>query len=328
MNGPKYVFIEREGCLWQTPIQFRDVRHVLNIIEWVIGPLGRRLDQSSPRVDGRLPDGSRLHAIIPPIALNGPYLTIRRFRPEPWQLSDLVAVGALTDDMARFLAAAVRHRLNVVIAGGTGGGKTSLLNALGRCIPGRERVVTIEDMAELRLEHPQCLSLEGRPPSVEGRGEITVSDLVREALRMRPDRLIIGEVRGPEAFAFFQAMNTGHPGSLLTIHANGPEEVPRRLETLVLMSGVPMTPATIREYLVNIIDVVVHLERCSGGSRKVTRICEVSKSGGDVGLRDLFWFNRRTGRHEQAASPPAVWNDLHISELLGWWRPVGVDDHA
>lgn len=320
VNGPRFVVIERNGLLWKTPITFRDDRHVLTIVQWVVGRLGRRLDQSTPRVDGRLDDGSRLHAIIHPIAVHGPYLTIRRFRPEPWTLADLTRSEALTPKMAAFIAAAVVHRCNVVIAGGTGSGKTSLLNAAGQSIPARERVITIEDMSELRLQHPQWLALEGRPPNVEGRGEVTLSDLVKEALRMRPDRLIVGEVRGPEAFAFLQAMNTGHPGSLLTIHANRPEEVLRRLETLVLMSGVPLTPSVIREYLVGVIDLILYLERCRDGRRRVVRISELKRDPQvDGELRDLFWFDPLSGRYRQSPEAPHAWAEMQRQGLVTAW---------
>lgn len=294
---PDEVYYERDGCVYPAPdVRFNGPDHLLHLIERIIAPLGRRIDESSPLVDARLPDGSRVHAVIPPVALHGPKLTIRRFLPVPWTLADLAARGALSAEMAAFLAGAVRARVNMVLSGGTGSGKTSLLAALIREIPAEERLVTIEDMAELKLERPHVVALEGRPPNLEGRGEITLRTLIRNALRMRPDRIIVGEVRGEEAFDMLQAMNSGHPGSLTTLHANSPADAIARLEHMVAMSGTRMHPGAVREHLASTIRLVLQVERLADGSRKVVEIAEVTgAAGGRLQVQTLYRFRAESG---------------------------------
>ncbi|MEW5898864.1 MAG: CpaF family protein, partial [Bacillota bacterium] len=293
VNGPRQVYVERGGRLELTGVTFRDDQHVMHIIEKIVAPLGRRIDESTPMVDARLPDGSRVNAIIPPLALNGPTVTIRKFFQDPLTVDDLLALETLTGKMALFLEACVRARLNLVVSGGTGSGKTSMLNILSSFIPADERIVTIEDAAELQLRQEHVVTLESRPPNVEGRGEITIRDLVRNALRMRPDRIIVGEVRSGEALDMLQAMNTGHDGSLTTVHANSPRDVLSRLETMVLMAGMDLPVRAIREQISSAVDVIVHMARLKDGSRKVTRITEVQGMEGDViVLQDLFVFEQ------------------------------------
>lgn len=292
VNGPREVWVEREGRLEPAPVRFRDREHIRHIIDRIIARVGRRIDESSPMVDARLPDGSRVNAVIPPVALSGPVLTIRKFRPSPFTLDDLVAMGSLHPAMAGLLAAAVRGKLNILISGGTGSGKTTLLAALAGAIPGEERVITIEDMAELRLPRPHVVALEARPPNVEGRGEIPIRQLVRNALRMRPDRIIVGEVRGEEALDMLQAMNTGHEGSLTTIHANSPHDAFVRLEAMVAMAGGRLPVRVIREHLVAALDLVVQTERLTDGSRKVVAVAEVRGGAGRVRTRAIFRFER------------------------------------
>ncbi|MFL7813548.1 MAG: CpaF family protein [Anaerolineales bacterium] len=275
VNAPGKIFIERNGRLEEVQAAFRDKEHILNVIDRIVAPLGRRVDQSNPFVDARLPDGSRVNAIIPPLALGSPSLTIRRFSAEPFTLNRLVSLETLSAEMAGFLQACVRARLNILISGGTGSGKTSTLNALARCIPSKERLVTIEDTAELQLNATNLVSLESRPPNIEGSGEVNIRTLVRNALRMRPDRIIVGEVRGPEAFDMLQAMNTGHPGSLTTVHANSPTDAVRRLESMVLMAGLELPQPAIREAIANSLDIIIQQERLSSGGRKIVAIAEV-----------------------------------------------------
>ncbi len=289
VNGPQDVYVEREGKLERTTVTFTDDAHVLRIIDRIVSQVGRRVDEASPMVDARLPDGSRVNAIIPPLSLRGPTLTIRKFSREPYSLADLAAFGALTPASATFLAACVRAKVNVLISGGTGSGKTTLLNALSGFIPGNERIVTIEDAAELQLQQRHVVSLEARPPNIEGEGEVRIRELVRNALRMRPDRIIVGEVRGPETLDMLQAMNTGHEGSLTTIHSNTPRDALHRLEMLVLMAGVELPLRAVREQIASAFDLIIHLVRLVDGSRRVNRITEVPGLEGDiVTLQDLF----------------------------------------
>jgi pilus assembly protein CpaF len=289
VNGAEDVYIERAGKLERTSVGFTDDAHVLRIIDRIVSQIGRRVDEGSPMVDARLPDGSRVNAIIPPLSLRGPTLTIRKFSRDPYTLADLASFGALTPTAATFLAACIRGKVNILISGGTGSGKTTLLNALSGFVPGNERIVTIEDAAELQLQQRHVVSLEARPPNIEGEGEIRIRELVRNALRMRPDRIIVGEVRGPETLDMLQAMNTGHEGSLTTIHANTPRDALHRLEMLVLMAGVDLPLRAVREQIASAFDLIVHLVRLIDGSRRVSRITEVFGLEGDVvTLQDLF----------------------------------------
>lgn len=291
VNGPHQIFVERHGKLELTDVRFRDNDHVQHIIEKIVAPLGRRIDESSPMVDARLPDGSRVNAIIPPLAIQGPSITIRKFARDPLTVDDLIRFGTLTEEMAEFLAVCVRCRLNMVVSGGTGSGKTTLLNVLSSFIPPDERIITIEDAAELQLRQAHIVSLESRPANIEGKGAVPIRELVRNALRMRPDRIVVGEVRGGEALDMLQAMNTGHDGSLTTGHANTPRDMLSRLETMVLMSGMELPVRAIREQIASAIDVIVQQTRLRDGSRKVTRISEVQGMEGDViVLQDIFHF--------------------------------------
>jgi pilus assembly protein CpaF len=291
VNGPNQVYCERKGKLILTEIKFRDDEHVMSVIEKIVAPIGRRIDESSPMVDARLPDGSRVNAIIPPLALNGPTITIRKFSKDPFQIEDLVNFGTLTADMATFLDACVKARLNIFVSGGTGSGKTTTLNVLSNFIPDDERIVTIEDAAELQLGQDHIVSLESRPPNIEGKGAITIRDLVRNSLRMRPDRVVIGEVRGSEALDMLQAMNTGHDGSLATGHSNSPRDMISRLETMVLMAGVELPIKAIREQISGALDVIIQQSRLKDGSRRITNITEVQGMEGDViVLQDIFTY--------------------------------------
>lgn len=293
VNGPYQVYVERNGILEKTDIQFRDDAHVLRIIEKIVAPLGRRIDESSPMVDARLADGSRVNAIIPPLALNGPTLTIRKFSSDPFQVADLIRFGTLTPEMAKFLESCVKGRLNIIVSGGTGSGKTTTLGVLSSFIPDNERIITIEDAAELQLRQEHWVRLETRPPNIEGRGEVTMRDLVRNALRMRPERIIVGEVRGGEALDMLQAMNTGHDGSLTTGHANSPRDMLSRLETMVLMAGMDLPVRAIREQIASALDLIVHQSRLRDGSRKITHITEVMGMEGDtIVLQDIFVFEQ------------------------------------
>ena len=310
VNGPKQVWIEREGKLYLTDVAFADAEHVLRIIQRIVAPLGRRCDESSPMVDARLPDGSRVNAIIPPLSLVGPTLTVRKFRRSPLGPSELIGNGTITPQALQFLRACVQGRLNIVVAGGTGAGKTTLLNALSSYLSPRERIVTIEDAAEIRLQQTHVISLETRPSNVEGRGEVSIRDLFRNALRMRPDRIVIGECRGPEALDMLQAMNTGHDGSLTTIHANGPRDALSRIETMVLMSGADLPLRAIREQTVAAIDLVVYVERLQDGTRRVTQVSEVRGLEGEVvTMQDIFAFQR---------------DGFDGERVLGALRPTGI----
>lgn len=293
VNGPNQVYCERSGRLELTSIQFRDDEHVMSIIEKIVAPIGRRIDESSPMVDARLPDGSRVNAIIPPLALKGPTITIRKFAKDPFQITDLINFGTLTEEMAIFLEACVKARLNIFVSGGTGSGKTTTLNVLSNFIPDDERIVTIEDAAELQLGQEHIVSLESRPPNIEGKGAITIRDLVRNSLRMRPDRVVIGEVRGAEALDMLQAMNTGHDGSLATGHSNSARDMIARLETMVLLAGVELPVKAIREQISGAIDLIIQQSRLKDGTRKIVSITEVQGMEGDViVLQDIFTFKQ------------------------------------
>ena len=293
VNGAEHVYIERFGVLEQAEPIFRDDEHLLQVIQRIGARVGRRIDESSPMLDARLPDGSRVNAIIPPLAIDGPALSIRRFGATPITSEKLVALGTWTEEMASFMEACVRCKLNILVSGGTGSGKTTLLNVLSRWIPDNERVVTIEDSAELRLQREHVVRLEARPPNIEGRGEVTERDLVRNSLRMRPDRIIVGEVRGPEALDMLQAMNTGHEGSMSTVHANRPRDALRRLENMVSMTGLNYPVHAMREQMASSLDLMVHLTRVTGGRRKMDRIVEITGIEGDaVCLQELFRYQQ------------------------------------
>jgi len=293
VNGPKKVYIEQKGKIFKTDIVFEDDAHVMRIIDRIISPLGRRCDESSPMVDARLPDGSRVNAVIPPVSLEGPTLTVRKFARKPLTTDDLIRFGTITPEMVEFFKACVEARLNIVVSGGTGSGKTTTLNVLSGFIPGDERIVTIEDAAELQLRQEHWVRMETRKPNIEGKGEITQRDLVINALRMRPDRIVVGEVRGKEALDMLQAMNTGHDGSLTTLHSNSPRDTLSRLETMVLMAGFDLPVKAIREQVSRAIDLVIHQERLKDGSRKVVMVTEVQGMEGDViVLQDVFVFEQ------------------------------------
>jgi pilus assembly protein CpaF len=293
VNGPDNIYIERRGKLEVTSIAFKDNDHLMRVIERIVSSVGRRIDESSPMVDARLQDGSRVNAIIPPLSIDGPVLSIRRFGAEPLRMSSLIENRALTKEIADMLEMCVRARLNVVISGGTGAGKTTLLNALSAYIPENERIVTIEDSAELQLQQPHVVRLETRPPNIEGRGEVTQRDLVRNALRMRPDRIVIGEVRGGEAIDMLQAMNTGHDGSLTTIHANTPRDALSRLETMIQMTGMRLGERAMRQQVAAAIDMVLQVARLSDGSRRITSISEITGMEGDtITMQEIFQYER------------------------------------
>jgi pilus assembly protein CpaF len=296
VNDPDTVWIERYGKLYRTDVRFLGQEHLLQVIDKIVSAVGRRIDEASPMVDARLPDGSRVNAVIHPLAIGGPMLTIRKFSKEPYTVEDLIAFGTLDRRLALFLEACVRGKLNILISGGTGTGKTTLLNVVSAYVPGDERIITIEDAAELRLRQEHVLRLESRPPNIEGKGEVTIRDLVRNALRMRPDRIIVGEVRGAEALDMLQAMNTGHEGSLSTIHANGPRDSLARLETMVLMSGFDLPVRAVREQMASALDLIVHLQRLRDGSRRVVQVTEVEGMEGDtIVLQDVFYYDFSMG---------------------------------
>ncbi len=288
VNGPGEVYVERAGRIERTGVAFGGEAELSHAIERILAPLGRRVDESSPLCDARLPDGSRVNVVIPPLSLSGPCLTIRRFRRQGFSLRDLVAGGTLAPGAGELLALCVTARASVLVSGGTGSGKTTTLNALSGAIPGAERIVTIEDAAELRLRQRHVVRLEARPANLEGRGEVTIRQLVRNALRMRPDRIVVGEVRGAEALDMLQALNTGHEGSLTTVHANSPADALRRVETLALMAGVGLPHSAVREQVASALDLVVHQARLGDGSRRVDSICEVVRVAGGAGTRELY----------------------------------------
>jgi pilus assembly protein CpaF len=293
VNGPKQVYVERGGKLYETEVVFNDNRHLLNVIDRIVSSVGRRIDESSPMVDARLKDGSRVNAIIPPLALDGPSVSIRRFGVDLLTVDHLIEFGSLTEGCAKVLEAMVRARMNILVSGGTGSGKTTLLNVLSGFIPADERVVTIEDSAELQLRQPHIVRLETRPPNIEGRGEVTARDLVRNSLRMRPERIVVGEVRGSEALDMLQAMNTGHDGSLTTIHANSARDALGRVETMVSMSGVNFPVATFRAQMASAIDAVIQIERSEDGRRRLVSIQEVDGMEGDIiTMSEIFSFVR------------------------------------
>ncbi len=293
VNRHDQVYVEKRGKLFATDVVFQDDQHLMLIIDRIVSRVGRRVDESSPMVDARLPDGSRVNAIIPPLALDGPALSIRRFGKHRFDIGALVENGALTWDLVEFLLAVVRARLNVIVCGGTGSGKTTMLNCLSAFVPEDERIITIEDSAELSLQQPHVVRLETRPPNLEGRGEVTQRDLVRNCLRMRPDRIVVGEVRGAEVFDMLQAMSTGHDGSIATIHANSARECLGRLEMMMLLSGASIPQRAMRQQIASAVNIIVHLARLSDGSRKVMRISEVSGMEGEmIMMQDLFEFVR------------------------------------
>ncbi len=310
VNGPKQVYVEQSGKLYRTDIRFKDDDHVMRVIDRIISPLGRRCDEASPMVDARLPDGSRVNAIIPPLSLVGPVLTIRKFAKTPFTEHDLVRFGTLTPEMVEFLKACVQVRMNMVVSGGTGSGKTTLLNVLSSFIPNDERIVTIEDAAELQLRQEHVVTLESKPANIEGKGRITIRDLVANALRMRPDRIIVGECRSGEALDMLQAMNTGHDGSLTTCHSNSPRDTLARLETMVLMAGMDLPHRAIREQISKAIQLVIHQSRMKDGTRKVVNISEVQGMEGDViVMQDIFVFEQ-TG--------------MENGRIFGRLRPTGI----
>jgi pilus assembly protein CpaF len=311
VNSPDEVYFERDGIMYQSDVRFRDVNHVMQIVERIIAPLGRRVDESSPMVDARLPDGSRVNVIIPPLAPKSPTMTIRKFLRSKLTMDDLVGVGTLSAEIGQFLGACVELRLNALVSGGTGTGKTTLLNALSAFIPDSERIVTIEDPLEVQLQQPHIISLEARPPNVDGRGEVAQRDLLRNALRMRPDRILIGEVRGGEAFDMLNAMNTGHEGSLSTIHANSPRDALARLENMVLMANLDLPVRAIREQISSAVHLVLQIARFRDGGRRITHITEVSGMEGEVvTLQDIFRF-KQEGVDEH-------------NRILGRLQPTGI----
>lgn len=311
VNGPKMIFMERNGKIQQSDVRFVDNDHVLRVIERIVTPLGRRIDEASPMVDARLPDGSRVNAIIPPLAIDGPSLTIRKFRRDPLKVQDLVNYGSITPNVVRFLEAAVVSALNIVVSGGTGSGKTTLLNVLSAFIPDDERIVTIEDAAELQLQKPHIVRLEKRPANSEGRGEVSIRDLMVNSLRMRPDRIVVGEVRSGEALDMLQAMNTGHDGSLTSVHSNGARDTLNRIETMVLMSGLELPLRAIRQQISSAVDLIIHIERMRDGTRKVVQCSEVIGMEGDnIVIQDIFAFEQ-TMIDEQG-------------KVIGQLRPLGL----
>jgi pilus assembly protein CpaF len=299
VNAPEEVYFERDGVIYRSPLKFKDTDHVMRIIERIVSPLGRRVDESAPYVDARLPDGSRVNVIIPPLSPRSPTITIRKFRREKFKMADLIANGTITETLARFLEACVKQRLNIVVSGGTGTGKTTLLNALSSYVPDNERIVTIEDPIEMKLQQSHVIALEARPANIEGKNEVTQRDLVRNALRMRPDRILVGEVRGAESFDMLQAMNTGHEGSLTTIHANSPRDAIIRIENMVMMAGFDLPIRAIREQIVSALQLVIQLARLPDGRRRVTHVTEiVGREGDTITTQDIFIF-KQSGMDEK-----------------------------
>jgi len=295
-NGPYDVFYEKNGKILKSDVRFVDEVHLRRIIDKIVGQIGRRVDEATPMVDARLPDGSRVNAIIAPLAIGGPFLTIRKFAVDPFQEADLISFGTLTQRTADFLRACVRGRLNILISGGTGSGKTTTLNVVSAYIPGDERIVTVEDAAELQLHQEHVLTLESRPANIEGQGSVTIRDLVKNTLRMRPDRIVVGEVRDAAALDMLQAMNTGHDGSLTTVHSNSPRDTLSRIETMVLMAGFDLPIKAIREQVSSAVDLIVHVSRLKDGTRRITHVTEVEGMEGEiVTLQDLFLFDYGMG---------------------------------
>jgi len=312
VNGPHSIYVEREGKLYKTDDQFFDEQQLRRTIEKIVAKVGRRIDEASPYVDARLADGSRVNAIIPPLALDGPALTIRKFAAEAYRVEELIGFGTWNAAAVEFMEACVSGRMNVIVSGGTGAGKTTTLNVLSSFIPSNERIITIEDAAELRLQQPHIVRLESRPSNIEGSGEVTIRDLVRNALRMRPNRIVIGEVRGGEALDMLQAMNTGHDGSISTVHANTPRDVLGRLETMVLMAGTELTVKAVREQISSAVDIIVHQGRLKDGSRRITHITEVLTMEEDViTLQDIYKFDFHAGISPQG-------------RFLGELKPTGI----
>ncbi len=342
VTGTQAIHVERGGRIHRTQTRFLSDEHLRRVIERIVGQVGRRIDESSPMVDARLPDGSRVNAVIPPVSVRGPALTIRKFAHDPFTAEDLVALGTMTAELWEFLARSIEGRRNVLISGGTGTGKTTLLNVLSSAIPTDERVVTIEDAVELQLHQEHVVTLESRPPNIEHRGEITIRDLVRNALRMRPDRIIVGEVRGAETLDMLQAMNTGHEGSLSTVHANAPRDALARIETMVLMAGMDLPLHAIREQAASALDLVVHLARLPDGSRRIAQVSEITGMEGDIiTLQDLFVLDlanardssgRVVGTQEPTGIRPTFLDELHAlglevpAEIFGDERAL-VDAH-
>jgi pilus assembly protein CpaF len=311
VNGKRQVFVEKFGILSQTNIEFETDDEIIHIIERIILPLGRRIDPDSPTVDARLPDGSRVNAVVPPVAIDGPLLTIRKFAKNKYSMEQLIQMGTLTENMATFIKACVVSRLNIIISGGTSSGKTTLLNAISSYIPNGDRIVTIEDAAELKLQQNHVVRMEAKMPNAEGKNAVTIRDLVRNSMRMRPDRIVVGEVRGPECLDMLQAMNTGHDGSLTTLHANAPRDVVSRMETMTLMSGIDMPIKVIRSQIASAIDLIIHLSRLKGGQRCITYITEISGMESDVVvMTDIFKF-------EQTGVDPE-------GKVVGELKPTGI----
>jgi pilus assembly protein CpaF len=312
VNAGDPIYIERNGKIIETDVRFVSEAHLRRVIDRIVSQVGRRIDESSPMVDARLPDGSRVNAVIPPLSVDGPVLTIRLFSKDPFTANDLLQLGTLSPNAVEVLRLSVEGRLNVIVSGGTGTGKTTLLNVLSGFIPTDQRIITIEDAVELQLQQRHTIRLESRPPNVEGRGEVTIRDLVRNALRMRPDRIVVGEARGGEALDMLQAMNTGHEGSLSTVHANSPRDAVSRLETMMLMAGIELPDRAIREQISSAVDVIVHIARLSDGTRRVTHIAEVVGMEGDVvTLQDVFEFDFAAGADDEG-------------RFLGTLRPTGI----
>jgi pilus assembly protein CpaF len=310
VNGPKSVYIERHGRLEKTNITFQNDEHVMRVIDRIVAPLGRRIDEASPYVDARLPDGSRVNAIIPPLALNGPVITIRKFSKDPLTVDDLIRFGSVTPEMATFLKACVEARLNIIVSGGTGSGKTTTLNVLSHWIPADERIVTVENAAELQLRQDHVVTLESRPANIEGKGEVSIRDLVINCLRMRPDRIVVGECRGGESLDMLQAMNTGHDGSLTTLHANSPRDALGRLETMCLMAGMDLPVRAIREQIASAVDLFVQQERMKDGTRKLTSVTEVQGMEGDVVVMQEIFVFEQTG--------------MEGGKIVGRMKPTGI----
>jgi pilus assembly protein CpaF len=316
VNGPDHIYVERNGKIVLTDVKFVDEGHVRRIIDKIVSQIGRRVDEATPMVDARLPDGSRVNVIIHPLAIGGPFMTIRRFAADPYQVHDLVTFGTITEQTANFIDACVRGRLNIVVSGGTGTGKTTMLNVLSSFIPPDERIITIEDAKELQLQQPHVLCCEARPSNIEGKGEVTIRDLVRNSLRMRPDRIVVGEVRGGEAIDMLQAMNTGHDGSITTVHSNSPRDTLSRVETMSLMAGMDLPVRVIREQMSSALDLVVHLTRLRDGTRRVTHVSEVMGMEGDViVLQDLYLFDYGMGMDEDG-------------KFLGRLKSTGIRPHC